>query len=110
MVGKPSIGTENWAISPLTPQLADRPSPVSSPETCLDGFVNPGGLLISAKAANKRGAIRDCAWSKRGTTFFDTAEVYRPFFNKGLLRDAPPPLKGQVVVATRFDSTSVFAS
>jgi aryl-alcohol dehydrogenase-like predicted oxidoreductase len=38
----------------------------------------------------------------RGITFFDTAEVYGPFTNEELLGEALSPLRGQVVIATKF--------
>lgn len=37
-----------------------------------------------------------------GVTFFDTAEVYGPFVNEELLGEALAPVKGQVVIATKF--------
>jgi aryl-alcohol dehydrogenase-like predicted oxidoreductase len=39
---------------------------------------------------------------ERGVTFFDTAEVYGPFVNEELLGEALEPLRGQVVIATKF--------
>jgi len=38
----------------------------------------------------------------RGVTFFDTAEVYGPFANEELVGEALAPLRGQVVIATKF--------
>jgi aryl-alcohol dehydrogenase-like predicted oxidoreductase len=38
----------------------------------------------------------------RGITFFDTAEVYGPFTNEELLGEALSPLRGRVVIATKF--------
>ncbi len=37
----------------------------------------------------------------RGITFFDTAEVYGPFTNEVLV-GRPPPIREQVVIATKF--------
>ena len=37
-----------------------------------------------------------------GVTLFDTAEVYGPFVNEELVGEALEPLKGQVVIATKF--------
>lgn len=37
-----------------------------------------------------------------GVTFFDTAEVYGPYVNEELVGEALEPLKGQVVIATKF--------
>jgi aryl-alcohol dehydrogenase-like predicted oxidoreductase len=37
-----------------------------------------------------------------GVTFFDTAEVYGPFTNEELVGEALAPLRGQVVIATKF--------
>src|SRR2546426_8899905 len=38
----------------------------------------------------------------RGVTFFDTAEVYGPFTNEELLGEALSPVRGKVVIATKF--------
>ena len=37
-----------------------------------------------------------------GITFFDTAEVYGPFTNEELVGEALAPVRGQVVIATKF--------
>jgi aryl-alcohol dehydrogenase-like predicted oxidoreductase len=39
---------------------------------------------------------------ERGVTFFDTAEVYGPYANEELVGEALAPLRGQVVLATKF--------
>ena len=39
---------------------------------------------------------------ERGITFFDTAEVYGPFTNEELVGEALAPVRGQVVIATKF--------
>jgi aryl-alcohol dehydrogenase-like predicted oxidoreductase len=39
---------------------------------------------------------------ERGVTFFDTAEVYGPFTNEALVGEALEPVRGQVVIATKF--------
>src|SRR5271170_7312200 len=39
---------------------------------------------------------------ERGVTFFDTAEVYGPFTNEELVGEALEPIRGQVVIATKF--------
>jgi aryl-alcohol dehydrogenase-like predicted oxidoreductase len=39
---------------------------------------------------------------ERGVTFFDTAEVYRPFLNEELVGEALAPFRNQVVIATKF--------
>jgi len=38
----------------------------------------------------------------RGVTFFDTAEIYGPYANEELVREALAPSQGQVVIATKF--------
>ena len=38
----------------------------------------------------------------RGSTFFDTAEVYGPFANEELVGEALAPFRKQVVIATKF--------
>ncbi len=35
-------------------------------------------------------------------TFFDTAEVYGPFVNEELVGEVLQPIRGQVVIATKF--------
>ena len=37
-----------------------------------------------------------------GVTFFDTAEIYGPFNNEELVGEALAPVRGQVVIATKF--------
>lgn len=44
--------------------------------------------------------LRDAV--ERGITFFDTAEVYGPLTNEELVGEALAPLRGQVVIATKF--------
>ncbi len=39
---------------------------------------------------------------ERGVTFFDTAQVYGPFTNEELVGEAVAPVRGQVVIATKF--------
>jgi aryl-alcohol dehydrogenase-like predicted oxidoreductase len=39
---------------------------------------------------------------ERGTTFFDTAEVYGPFINEELVGEALAPFRKHVVIATKF--------
>src|SRR5712672_2581430 len=39
---------------------------------------------------------------ERGVTFFDTAEVYRPFTNEELVGEALAPFREQVAIATKF--------
>jgi aryl-alcohol dehydrogenase-like predicted oxidoreductase len=38
----------------------------------------------------------------RGVTFFDTAEVYGPLLNEELVGEALAPLRGRIVIATKF--------
>src|ERR1700721_34050 len=38
----------------------------------------------------------------RGVTFFDTAEVYGPFTNEGVVGEALRPFRDKVVIATKF--------
>jgi aryl-alcohol dehydrogenase-like predicted oxidoreductase len=54
-------------------------------------------------AANRREMISLIRTAvDRGVTFFDTAEVYGPFINEELVGDALAPVRGQVVIATKF--------
>src|ERR1700752_4791135 len=39
---------------------------------------------------------------ERGVTLFDTAEAYGPFTNEELVGEALAPLRGKVVIATKF--------
>jgi aryl-alcohol dehydrogenase-like predicted oxidoreductase len=45
---------------------------------------------------------------ERGVTFFDTAEIYGPFINEELVGRALEPLRGQVVIATKFGFNTDF--
>jgi aryl-alcohol dehydrogenase-like predicted oxidoreductase len=38
----------------------------------------------------------------KGVTFFDTAEVYGPYFNEELVGEALAPIRDKVVIATKF--------
>lgn len=38
----------------------------------------------------------------RGVTFFDTAEVYGPYINEEVVGEALAPVRGKVVIATKF--------
>ena len=42
------------------------------------------------------------AAADQGVTFFDTAEAYGPFTNEELVGEALAPIRGQVVIATKF--------
>src|SRR5437879_11448952 len=42
----------------------------------------------------------------RGITFFDTAQAYGPFANEELVGEALAPMRGQVVIATKFGFTN----
>jgi aryl-alcohol dehydrogenase-like predicted oxidoreductase len=42
---------------------------------------------------------------ERGVTFFDTAEVYGPYFNEEVVGEALAPLRERVVIATKFGFT-----
>jgi aryl-alcohol dehydrogenase-like predicted oxidoreductase len=54
-------------------------------------------------AADKQQAISVIrAAVERGVTFFDTAEVSGPLTNEELVGEALAPVRGQVVIATRF--------
>jgi len=55
---------------------------------------NPGDRQAMIKIL--RGAV------DLGVTFFDTAEVYGPYVNEELVGEALAPVRGQVVIATKF--------
>ncbi len=38
----------------------------------------------------------------RGVTFFDTAEIYGPYINEELVGEALAPVRGKVIIATKF--------
>src|SRR5262249_32381174 len=44
--------------------------------------------------------LRDAV--RPGVTFFDTTEVYGPYLNEELVGEALAPVRGQVVIATKF--------
>ena len=54
-------------------------------------------------AADKRQGIEIIrAAFARGVTFFDTAEAYGPYTNEVLVGEALAPMRGQVVIASKF--------
>lgn len=59
-----------------------------------------GGYSVSPDKSEMLALLRAAA--ERGVTFFDTAQVYGPFANEELVGEALEPLKGQVVIATKF--------
>src|SRR2546429_5449952 len=60
----------------------------------------------SAPAIDKQKAISLIrAAVDRGITFFDSAEAYGPFKNEELLGEALAPVRGKVVIATKFGFT-----
>jgi aryl-alcohol dehydrogenase-like predicted oxidoreductase len=52
---------------------------------------NPNDMIALIRAA-----------VERGITFFDTAEAYGPYKNEELVGEALAPVRGQVVIATKF--------
>ncbi len=64
---------------------------------CMGMSVNYG------PAANKQEMISFIRTAvERGVTFFDTAEVYGPFVNEELVGEALAPIRGEVIIATKF--------
>lgn len=62
--------------------------------------LSPGHGAVAGTRQEMIALIR--APFERGVTFFDTAEVYGPFVNEELVGDALAPMRGQVVIATKF--------
>lgn len=61
------------------------------------------GLGCMGMAADKQEMIKLIhAAHDRGITLFDTAEAYGPFANEELVGEALQPIRGQVVIATKF--------
>jgi aryl-alcohol dehydrogenase-like predicted oxidoreductase len=57
-------------------------------------------------ATEQQAAIRLIrAAYEQGVTFFDTAEAYGPYANEELVGEALAPMRGQVVIATKFGFT-----
>src|SRR6266851_1509074 len=62
-----------------------------------------GMSAVYGPAADKREMIALIrAAVERGVTLFDTAESYGPFVNEALVGEALAPMRGQVVIATKF--------
>lgn len=57
-----------------------------------------------ADRAQGIGVIRRA--QEKGVTFFDTAEVYGPYTSEDLVGEAIAPIRDDVVIATKFGSTS----
>src|SRR6266404_4354000 len=62
--------------------------------------LSPGHGTVAGTRQEMIALIR--AAVERGVTFFDTAEVYGPFVNEELVGEALAPMRGQVVIATKF--------
>jgi aryl-alcohol dehydrogenase-like predicted oxidoreductase len=62
--------------------------------------LSPGHGVVAGTRQEMIALIR--ATVERGVTFFDTAEVYGPYVNEELVGDALAPVRGQVVIATKF--------
>jgi len=62
--------------------------------------LSPGHGVVAGTRQEMIALIR--ATGERGVTFFDTAEVYGPYVNEELVGDALAPVRGQVVIATKF--------
>ena len=62
--------------------------------------LSPGHGAVAGTKREMIALIR--AAVERGVTFFDTAEVYGPFVNEELVGEALAPVRGQVVIATKF--------
>ncbi|ACB36511.1 aldo/keto reductase [Leptothrix cholodnii SP-6] len=61
------------------------------------------GCMGYGEAADRQEMIRLIrAAVERGITFFDTAESYGPFTNEEVVGEALAPLRGEVVIATKF--------
>lgn len=75
----------------------------NGPEVSALGFGCMGlsyGYGPAQQKADAIALIREAFAS--GVTFFDTAEAYGPFVNEELLGEALAPVRGQVVIATKF--------
>ncbi|HZX72020.1 MAG TPA: aldo/keto reductase [Rhodanobacter sp.] len=67
------------------------------------GFGCMGLNFAYGAAMEKRDAIALLRQAvEAGVTFFDTAETYGPFTNEELVGEALAPVRGQVVIATKF--------
>ncbi|BDV42717.1 aldehyde oxidase [Geotalea uraniireducens] len=68
--------------------------------------IGAGCMSISANygppADRKQGIKVIRTAYEKGVTFFDTAEVYGPYTNEGLVGEALAPFRDKVVVATKF--------
>ena len=62
--------------------------------------MSAGHGAVAATKGEMVALIRDAV--ARGVTFFDTAQVYGPFVNEELVGEALAPLRGKVVIATKF--------
>ena len=62
--------------------------------------LSPGHGAVEGTRQQMIALIR--AAVERGIDFFDTAQVYGPFVNEELVGDALAPVRGQVVIATKF--------
>jgi len=73
------------------------------PEVSAIGFGCMGMSMSYGPAGDRQEMISLLRTAvERGVTFFDTAEVYGPFTNEGLVGEALSPFRQRVVIATKF--------
>ena len=67
------------------------------------GFGCMGLNFSYGEALNKEAAVTLIRQTvERGETFFDTAEIYGPWTNEEIVGEALAPVRGRVVIATKF--------
>src|SRR5271165_6161523 len=75
----------------------------SNLEVCAIGLGCMGMSFAYGKPPDRQAMIRLIrAAVERSVTLFDTAEAYGPFTNEELVGEALAPVRGQVVIATKF--------
>jgi aryl-alcohol dehydrogenase-like predicted oxidoreductase len=75
----------------------------SGPEVSAIGLGCMGLSYGYGPATDRQDAVKLIrAAVERGVTFFDTAEAYGPFINEEVVGESLEPVRGQVVIATKF--------
>lgn len=65
------------------------------------GCMSMAGVYNEPQPKNEMIAVIRSA-VEQGVTFFDTAEVYGPFYSEEIVGEALHPFKGKVVIASKF--------
>lgn len=113
LLGAAATGLAAAALIPARVRAQDAPTQTAAVSgatrrlgTLEVSSVGLGCMLIAqvfGPAMEREAAIRLCRTAvDRGCTFFDSAEMYGPFYSEEMVGEALEPVRDEVVIATKF--------